>query len=145
MLRDATVRRASPRSLRNWRCARPRSAQTVGNLSGGNQQKISVAKWFAAGVKILIVDEPSVGIDIKTKAYIHELLRRLADEGAAILLITSDMPEMITVADRIVVMDGYRIKGEVDNTRNYSDVSEAIMALIHSHRGGKSTHHTNPH
>ena len=98
----------------------------------GNQQKISVAKWLAAGVRILMVDEPSVGIDIKTKAYIHELLRHLADEGTAILLITSDMPEMITVADRIVVMDDYRIKGELENSRRYTEMSEGIMALIHA-------------
>ena len=110
----------------------PSLAQIVGNLSGGNQQKISVAKWLAAGVRILIVDEPSVGIDIKTKAYIHELLRRLADEGTAILLITSDMPEMITVADRIVVMDDYRIKGELANSRHYTQMGEGIMALIHA-------------
>ena len=110
----------------------PSLAQVVGNLSGGNQQKISVAKWLAAGVRILIVDEPSVGIDIKTKAYIHELLRRLADEGTAILLITSDMPEMITVADRIVVMDDYRIKGELTNSRRYTQMSEGIMGLIHA-------------
>jgi ribose transport system ATP-binding protein len=110
----------------------PSLAQIVGNLSGGNQQKISVAKWLAAGVRILIVDEPSVGIDIKTKAYIHELLRRLADEGTAILLITSDMPEMITVADRIVVMDDYRIKGELANSRHYTRMGEGIMALIHA-------------
>jgi ribose transport system ATP-binding protein len=110
----------------------PSLAQIVGNLSGGNQQKISVAKWLAAGVRILIVDEPSVGIDIKTKAYIHELLRRLADQGTAILLITSDMPEMITVADRIVVMDDYRIKGELENSRRYTEMSEGIMALIHA-------------
>jgi ribose transport system ATP-binding protein len=109
----------------------PSLSQTVGNLSGGNQQKISVAKWLAAGVRILIVDEPSVGIDIKTKAYIHELLRQLADEGTAILLITSDMPEMITLADRIVVMDGYRIKGEIENDRVYERVSEGIMRFIH--------------
>ena len=105
----------SSRSSPSSRCARRRSRRLVGNLSGGNQQKISVAKWLAAGVRILIVDEPSVGIDIKTKAYLHELLRdRLADQGTAILLITSDMPEMITLADRIVVMDDYRIKGELD-------------------------------
>ena len=117
----------------------------VGNLSGGNQQKVSVAKWLAAGVKILIVDEPTVGIDIKTKAYIHELLRRMANDGAAILLITSDMPEMITLADRIVVMDGYRIKGEIANNRVYERMSEEIMASstrgmrpsqIPDHRGG---------
>jgi ribose transport system ATP-binding protein len=59
-------------------------------------------------------------------------LRRLADEGTAILLITSDMPEMITVADRIVVMDDYRLKGELENSRRYTEMGEGIMALIHA-------------
>ena len=131
----ARRRRARARlrlSSRKLEVRTPSLAQIVGNLSGGNQQKISVAKWLAAGVRILIVDEPSVGIDIKTKAYIHELLRQLADEGTAILLITSDMPEMITLADRIVVMDDYRIKGEIANDRDYAAMSERIMTLIHA-------------
>ena len=118
--------------LRQLEVRTPSLAQTVGNLSGGNQQKISVAKWLAAGVRILIVDEPTVGIDIKTKVYLHELLRALADQGTTILLITSDMPEMITLADRIVVMDGYRIKGGIRNDRVYDQVSEQIMGLIHA-------------
>jgi len=109
----------------------PSLAQTVANLSGGNQQKISVAKWLAADVSFLIVDEPSVGIDIKTKAYLHDLLRELAETGTAILLISSDMPEMITLADRIVVMDNYRIRGEVTNTGVYDDIARRIMELIH--------------
>ena len=132
ILRDERVRERVAPIIAELEVRTPTLAQSVGNLSGGNQQKISVAKWLAAGVRILIVDEPSVGIDIKTKAYIHELLRRLADEGAAILLITSDMPEMITVADRIVVMDGYRIKGELANSRDYTRMGEGIMALIHA-------------
>ncbi|GGE11417.1 ABC transporter permease [Aureimonas endophytica] len=109
----------------------PSLSQTVGLLSGGNQQKISVAKWLAAGVKILIVDEPSVGIDIKTKAYLHDLLRELASAGTAVIVITSDMPEMIALADRIAVMDGYRLNGEIQNSGVYETMSEAIMGLIH--------------
>ncbi len=109
----------------------PSIRQTVGNLSGGNQQKVSLVKWLAAGVEILIVDEPSVGIDIKTKAYIHELLRDLAAGGTSILLITSDMPEMITLADRIGVIDDYRMKGVIANSRDYAAVSHDIMGLIH--------------
>ena len=109
----------------------PSVYQTIGNLSGGNQQKVSVAKWIAAGVKLLIIDEPSVGIDIKTKAYLHDLVHELAEQGTAVLLITSDMPEMVDVADRILVMDGYRIKGCVENDRNYDAVSKAIMGFIH--------------
>ena len=119
LLRRRTVRAHVSPVIRKLEVRTPSLAQTVGNLSGGNQQKISVAKWLAAGVRILIVDEPTVGIDIKTKAYIHELLRQLADDGTAILLITSDMPEMITLADRIVVMDDYRVKGDIANDRVY--------------------------
>jgi ribose transport system ATP-binding protein len=117
--------------LRKLELKTPSVYQTIGNLSGGNQQKVSVAKWLAAGVKFLIIDEPSVGIDIKTKAYLHDLIHELANEGTAILLITSDMPEMIDVADRILVMDDYQIKGEVENDRNYKRVSKQIMGFIH--------------
>ena len=109
----------------------PSLDQRMDNLSGGNQQKVSVAKWLAANVQILIVDEPSVGIDIKTKAYLHELIRELSNQGTAILLITSDMPEMITLADRIIVMKDFRVMGGIHNTRDYDTMSEGIMALIH--------------
>jgi ribose transport system ATP-binding protein len=93
----------------------PSISQTVGNLSGGNQQKVSIAKWLAAEARILVIDEPTVGIDIKTKTYIHELISEIASEGVSVILISSDMPEMITLADRILVMHGFRILGEVAN------------------------------
>ncbi|MBV9219880.1 MAG: sugar ABC transporter ATP-binding protein [Methylobacteriaceae bacterium] len=131
VLTDRTIRARVEPVIRQLDVRTPSLAQTVGNLSGGNQQKISVAKWLAAEVSILIVDEPSVGIDIKTKAYLHGLLRKLADGGTAILLITSDMPEMITLADRIAVMDEYRVKGVIANDRVYEGMSERIMHLIH--------------
>ena len=131
LLRDATVSGYVGPILRKLELKTPSLDQTVGNLSGGNQQKVSVAKWIAAGVRFLIIDEPSVGIDIKTKAYLHDLIHELAGQGTAILLITSDMPEMVDVADRILVMDGYRIKGVVENDRNYERVSKEIMGLIH--------------
>ncbi len=131
-LRDATVARHVGPVLRKLEVKTPSLYQTIGNLSGGNQQKVSVAKWLAAGVKLLIIDEPSVGIDIKTKAYLHDLIHELGEQGTAIILITSDMPEIIDVADRILVMDGYRIHGEVENDRNYERVSQAIMAYIHA-------------
>ena len=90
-----------------------------------------MAKWLAAEVDILIVDEPTVGIDVRTKAYLHELLRELADGGTAVLLISSDMPEMVALADRIAVMRAGRLAGEVANSRDYGPVSHAIMDLIH--------------
>ena len=129
---DAAVRSLSEPYIRKLEVRTPSLQQLVGNLSGGNQQKLSVAKWLSAGVELLIIDEPSVGIDIKTKAYLHELIRDLADSGTSILLITSDMPEMITLADRIMVMARYRVLGELFNNRNYKSVSEGIMNLIHA-------------
>jgi ribose transport system ATP-binding protein len=110
----------------------PSLDQTVSNLSGGNQQKVSLAKWLAAQTRILIIDEPTVGIDVKTKLDLHELIWNLARDGLAILLISSDMPEMIRLADRILVMKAHRIIGEVPNTQNYDQVSQSIMGYIHA-------------
>ena len=110
----------------------PNLEQRVGNLSGGNQQKVSLAKWLAADVDILIIDEPTVGIDIKAKAYIHELINELADRGMAILLISSDMPEMVAMADRILVMHEFALIDEFVNDRRYETASIRIMDAIHS-------------
>ena len=133
-LRDQTVIDLTAPVLRKLEVKTPSIHQIIGNLSGGNQQKVSVAKWIAADVKLLIIDEPSVGIDIKTKAYLHDLIHELAANGTAVLLITSDMPEMVDVADRIVVMAGFEVKGEVENDRNYERVSSAIMGYIHDRK-----------
>ena len=132
LLTDRAIGSAIAPLMRKLDVRTPSLRQVVANLSGGNQQKVSLVKWLAASVRILIVDEPTVGIDIRTKAHIHELLRQICEEGAAILLITSDMPEMITLADRIAVMDGYRIKGAIANDRDYERMSRGIMGLIHS-------------
>jgi ribose transport system ATP-binding protein len=113
----------------------PSLAQPVGNLSGGNQQKVSLAKWLAARTRILLIDEPTVGIDIKTKQELHELIWELSRQGVAILLISSDMPEMVHLADRILVMKEHRLIGEVANTHSYDEVSERIMHLIHAAEG----------
>jgi len=136
-LRDATVSRAALPVLRGLEVRTPSLRQPVGNLSGGNQQKVSLAKWLAAGVEILIVDEPTVGIDVRTKAYFHELILGLAAEGKAVLVISSDMPEIITLADRIVVIDDFRIAGDVANDRDYDRMSHAIMERIHGQTGSE--------
>jgi ribose transport system ATP-binding protein len=106
--------------------------QLAGQLSGGNQQKLSLAKWLAADCDILVIDEPTVGIDVRTKAAFHELIVGLAGSGLAILLISSDLPEMITLADRILVMSDYRIVGEVANSHQYDPASQAVIRLIHA-------------
>jgi ribose transport system ATP-binding protein len=131
LVTDAAVTARVAPVIRKLEVRTPSLRQTIGNLSGGNQQKVSVGKWLAANVRILIVDEPTVGVDIKTKGYVHDLIRELSDEGTSILLITSDLPEMVTVADRILVMDEFRLRGEVANTRDLTAVGEAIMHHIH--------------
>lgn len=105
--------------------------QLAGQLSGGNQQKVSLAKWLAADCDVLVIDEPTVGIDVRTKAAFHELILGLADSGIAILLISSDLPEVITLSDRVAVMNDHRIVGELANDHDYQQTSEAVMNLIH--------------
>ncbi|RIE15622.1 sugar ABC transporter ATP-binding protein [Candidatus Cryosericum septentrionale] len=90
----------------------PSIFQIVRNLSGGTQQKVVLAKWLALKPKVLILDEPTVGIDVATKAEIHALMNGLAKEGVAILMISSELPEVLGVSDRILVMHEGLISGE---------------------------------
>jgi ABC-type sugar transport system ATPase subunit len=90
----------------------PSPEQQVVNLSGGNQQKVVIAKWVARNPKVLIVDEPTRGIDIGAKAEVHSLLTQLANEGMGIIMISSDLPEIISMSDRIIVIKQGRITGE---------------------------------
>jgi rhamnose transport system ATP-binding protein len=92
-----------------------RLSNPVSSLSGGNQQKVVLAKWLARRPSLLIVDEPTRGIDIGTKAEVHRLLDELAGEGVAILMISSELPEVLRVADRILVMREGRLVGELDH------------------------------
>ncbi|MEU8470584.1 sugar ABC transporter ATP-binding protein [Streptomyces sp. NPDC029006] len=90
-----------------------RIADAVGTLSGGNQQKVVLAKWLATGPRVLIVDEPTRGIDIGTKAEVHRLLSGLAADGVAVLMISSDLPEILGIADRVLVMHEGRLTAEL--------------------------------
>lgn len=89
----------------------------AGTLSGGNQQKVLLGKWLATEPKVLILDEPSRGVDINAKRKIHEAVMALADRGAAILLISSDLPELAGLSDRALIMRSGRIIGEIPKAR----------------------------
>jgi ABC-type sugar transport system ATPase subunit len=111
------------RRLLSIRMASP--DQAVGNLSGGNQQKVVLARWLALRPKILIVDEPTRGIDVGTKAEVHRLLTDLAAENVALLVISSELPEVLLLADRILVIREGRLVRELAN----EDASEeAVIA-----------------
>jgi len=86
--------------------------QIVGSLSGGNQQKVVIGKWLAKKPKILILDEPTRGVDIGAKKEIYDIMNRLAQEGVAILMISSELPEVLGMSDRVLVMHEGRITGE---------------------------------
>lgn len=93
----------------------PSVYQITENLSGGNQQKIVLAKWLATNADILIFDEPTRGIDVATKAEIHRMIRELAAQGKTILMISSELPEILNLSDRIVVMWEGEITAILDN------------------------------
>lgn len=112
----------------------PNIAAPVDQLSGGNQQKSVLAKWLATDPEVLIVDEPTRGIDVKTKAEVHRLLSQSAADGKAVLMISSELPEVLGMADRIYVMHEGRITAEL--SREEAD-QEVIMraATGQNHRG----------
>ncbi len=101
--------------------------QLVGNLSGGNQQKVVLARWLALRPKVLIVDEPTRGIDVGAKVEVHNLLFQMAAAGIAIIVISSELPEILSLADRIVTMREGRVTGEI--LRADAD-QEKLMTLM---------------
>jgi rhamnose transport system ATP-binding protein len=101
----------------------------AGTLSGGNQQKVVLAKWLATKPKVLIVDEPTRGIDIGTKADVHALLSNLAGQGLAILMISSELPEVLGMADRVLVMREGRITADIP--RSEASAESVMFAATH--------------
>ena len=88
--------------------------ERVENLSGGNQQKVLIGRWLLTNPKILILDEPTRGIDVGAKAEIHRLVSQLAKQGVAVIMISSEMPEVLGMSDRVMVMHEGRVTGFLD-------------------------------
>lgn len=100
-------------------------SRTAGNLSGGNQQKLLLAKWMATNPKVLILDEPSRGVDVGAKMTIHDTIERLAKEGSAVIVISSDLPELVRLSDRVLIMR----KGHFTRNMEQSELSEESLLL----------------
>ena len=115
------------RKMLSIRMAAPE--QAIEGLSGGNQQKVILARWLARDPKILIVDEPTRGVDVGAKAEVHQILVQLAARGIAVMVISSELPEVIAVSDRIVTMRRGRITGEMPALEANEEKLMALMAL----------------
>ncbi|WP_022890951.1 sugar ABC transporter ATP-binding protein [Agromyces italicus] len=114
-VRDGRIEATGREYVEKLRIKTPSTAQLVQNLSGGNQQKVVIAKWLVKDCDVLIFDEPTRGIDVGAKEEIYGLLRRLADEGKAIIMISSELPEVLRLSDRIAVMAEGRLTAVLDN------------------------------
>ncbi len=114
--------------IKDFQIRTPSREQLVQNLSGGNQQKVVISKWMATKPDILILDEPTRGVDVGAKKEIHLLMSQLAKQGVAVIMISSELPEVIGMSDRIVVMHEGRIKGEItrDNASQESIMRTAL-------------------
>jgi rhamnose transport system ATP-binding protein len=118
LARTGLIRSAAENTLAGEWAARlqlkyHRLGDSVGTLSGGNQQKVVLGKWLATDPKVLIVDEPTRGIDVGTKSEVHRLMSELAGQGLAVLMISSELPEVLGMADRVLVMHEGRLTGEL--------------------------------
>ena len=131
-LRFGRERRLAESFVQRFAIKTPAVSTPVGNLSGGNQQKVALARWLAAEPKVIILDEPTQGVDVGAKAEIHRLMGELAGRGMAIIMISSELPEVLGMSGRILVMRGGRIAGEL--TRQEA-TQERVLELALGHAG----------
>jgi ABC-type sugar transport system ATPase subunit len=113
VVRRDRERRSGEALLSEWRIKASGLDATPDTLSGGNQQKVVLARWLATGPRVLLLDEPTKGVDVGAKYEIHGMVRRVAAEGACCLVVSSDLPEILGLADRILVMREGRLQGEI--------------------------------
>jgi rhamnose transport system ATP-binding protein len=113
LLVGGTERRAAATWTQRLQTKLGRLSDAVGTLSGGNQQKVVLAKWLSTGPRLLIVDEPTRGIDVGTKAEVHRLMSSLAADGLAVVMVSSELPEVLGMADRVIVLREGRVAAEL--------------------------------
>lgn len=129
------------RSMKEMNIAARSMHSAVARLSGGNQQKVLLGMWTGIGPKVLIVDEPTKGVDIATKQMIYLRLRELANEGVGIVLISSDLPEVVHLSDRIIVMREGRLAGEIPHGEVATEEKVMKLAVGVEQRGGQEGYH----
>ncbi|HVV01307.1 MAG TPA: ATP-binding cassette domain-containing protein, partial [Verrucomicrobiae bacterium] len=126
-LRFGAERRLAESFIRDLAIKAPSPGTKAGNLSGGNQQKVALARWLAAEPKVLILDEPTQGVDVGAKAEIHRIIRELAARGLAVIMISSELPEILGMSDRIAVMHGGTITAMLPGQASAREVMAAAL------------------
>ena len=110
----------------------PSARTQIRSLSGGNQQKVIIGRWLLTNPDVLLLDEPTRGIDVGAKYEIYQLILQLASEGKGVIVVSSEMPELLGICDRILVMSNGRLAGTVERGKDFGDIpgeQETIMAL----------------
>jgi ABC-type sugar transport system ATPase subunit len=130
LLDRSTERKLAADYFAKLRVKTPSLESPVKGLSGGNQQKIALAKWLGRGAKLLIVDEPTRGVDIGAKAAIHQIIDELAQQGVAIMLISSELPEVLAMSSRILVMREGKLVAEISREQATQDRVLRAMAGV---------------
>jgi rhamnose transport system ATP-binding protein len=131
LVRASRERREAQELVNTWRIKTPGVEAPPDALSGGNQQKIVVAKWLATAPKVVLLDEPTKGVDVGAKFEIHEIVRREAARGAGCLVASSDLPEVLALCDRIIVMREGQIQGQVAG----AEATEESVMYLATHEG----------
>ena len=113
-------------AIRKYEIRTDSPLKLVRQLSGGNQQKVVIAKWLAMNPRVLIIDEPTVGVDVRSKGEIHRLIRELADSGVGVIMVSSDMPELLANSDRVMVLNNYKVLGILEDA-DQNSIMRSIM------------------
>lgn len=128
-LSDRKMKKDTDWSIGAMRIKTPARTTKIRTLSGGNQQKVILGRWLLTEPEVLLLDEPTRGIDVGAKYEIYQLIIDLASKGKSVIMVSSEMPELLGVCDRILVMSGGRLAGEVAVTEGAKDIQEQIMTL----------------
>jgi rhamnose transport system ATP-binding protein len=122
------------RRMEEFRVKASSPAEAPGSLSGGNQQKLLLARWMGSRPRVLLLDEPTRGIDVGTKAEVYRLIRAAAAAGTAVVLVSSEMPELLALADRVMVVSAGRVAGELAG----AEMTQAGILRLATMHGGRA-------
>ena len=132
LLDRAKLRETTDKMFQSMQIAAPSPETPVGNLSGGNAQRVMLGRWLLTGAKVLILNGPTVGVDVGSKAVIHKIIRDLAQkEGLCVIMISDDVPELVSNCNRVLVMHRGRFTREIDGASlTEACLNDALKALV---------------